>query len=184
MIAGWLVFFLGFRWFRFRRPETREKRRDRVSVIGIVLQGTGYATVWVLERPLFAPILPMPTWAEAVLAIVTVAIAAGSIWLVFSAVKTLGAQWAYLARVTEGHRLVTEGPYCWVRNPIYTGMFGMMLATGLAVSKWIAFPISIVVFGVGTYIRVNREEKLLRSEFGEQWDEYKRRVPAVLPGLL
>jgi hypothetical protein len=90
MIISWLVFFFGFRWFRFRRPATREKRRDRVSVIGIVLQGAGYATVWALERPQFAPILPMPTWAEAMLAIVTVAIAVGSICLVFSAVKTLG----------------------------------------------------------------------------------------------
>jgi protein-S-isoprenylcysteine O-methyltransferase Ste14 len=65
------------------------------------------------------------------------------------AVRTLGAQWAYVARVTEGHRLVTEGPYRWVRNPIYSGMLGMMLATGLAVSSWMAFPIAIVVFGVG-----------------------------------
>jgi hypothetical protein len=110
-----------------------------------------------------------------VLAIVTVGVAAGSIWLVFMAVRTLGAQWAYVARVTEGHRLITDGPYRWVRNPIYTGMLGMMLATGLAVSSWIAFPIAIVVFGVGTYIRVSREEKILHSEFGEQWDEYKRR---------
>jgi hypothetical protein len=79
MIISWLVFFFGFCWFGFRRPETREKRRDRVSVIDIGLQGAGYATVWALERPLFAPILAMPTWAEAVLAIVTVAIAAGLI---------------------------------------------------------------------------------------------------------
>lgn len=184
MLISWLVFFVGFRWFRFQRPKRREKRRDRVSVVGIVLQGAGYASVWIIERPLFAPIVPMPAWAEAVLAIITVFIAAGSIWLVFSAVRTLGAQWAYIARVTAGHRLVTEGPYRWVRNPIYTGMLGMMLATGLAVSNWIAFPIAIVVFGVGTYIRVSREEKLLHSEFGEQWDDYKRRVSAVLPGVL
>jgi protein-S-isoprenylcysteine O-methyltransferase Ste14 len=115
---------------------------------------------------------------------VTLTIAVGSIWLVFSAVQALGAQWAYVARVTEGHRLITEGPYGWVRNPIYAGMLGMMLATGLAVSNWIAFPIAITVFGVGTYIRVSREEKLLHSEFGAQWEEYKRRVPAVLPGVL
>ena len=150
MIVSWLIFFLGFRCFGFCRPKTLEKRRDRVSLIGILLQGAGYASVWIIERPLFAPILPMPTWAEAVLAIVTVSIAVGSIWLVFSAVRTIGAQWAYVARVTEGHRLVTEGPYRWVRNPIYTGMLGMMLTTGLVVSNWIAFPISIVVFGVGT----------------------------------
>ena len=183
MIISWLVFFVGFRWFRFRRPKTTEKRRDRVSLVGIVLQGTGYVIMWIIERPLFAPILPMPTWVEVVVAIITVLIAVGSIWLAFSAVQALGAQWAYVARVTEGHRLVTEGPYRWLRNPIYTAMLGMMLATGLAVSSWIAFPISIVVFAVGTYIRVSREEKLMHSEFGEQWDEYKRRVPAVLPGV-
>jgi protein-S-isoprenylcysteine O-methyltransferase Ste14 len=184
MIVSWLIFFFGFRWFQFRRPKTREKRRDRVSIIGIILQGAGFATVWIIQRPLFAPILPMPTWAEVVLAIVTMLIAAGSIWLVFSAVRTLGVQWAYVARITEGHRLITGGPYRWVRNPIYTGMLGMMLATGLAVSNWIAFPIAIVAFGAGTYIRVSREEKILHGEFGEQWDEYKRRVHAVLPGLL
>jgi protein-S-isoprenylcysteine O-methyltransferase Ste14 len=71
-----------------------------------------------------------------------------------------------------------------IGSEIYAGMRGMMLATGLVVRSWIAFPISIVVFGVGTYIRVSREEKLLCSEFGEQWDEYKRRVHAVLPGML
>ena len=53
MIISWLVFFVGFRWFRFRRPNTREKRRDRVSVIGILLQGAGYAIIWVIERRLF-----------------------------------------------------------------------------------------------------------------------------------
>ena len=50
MIISWLVFFVGFGWFRFRRPNTREKRRDRVSVIGILLQGAGYAIIWVIER--------------------------------------------------------------------------------------------------------------------------------------
>jgi protein-S-isoprenylcysteine O-methyltransferase Ste14 len=183
MILSWLLFFGGFLWFRMRRPKMAEKRRDRVSVIGIVLQGAGYAGVWIIERPLFSPILPMPTWAEVVVAIITIFIAVGSIGLALLAVRALGAQWAYVARVTEGHRLITEGPYRWVRNPIYAAMLGMMLAMGLAVSNWMAFPISIVVFGVGTYIRVSREEKLLHSEFGEQWDEYKRRVPAVLPGI-
>ena len=98
-----------------------------------------------------------------------------------SAVRTLGKQWAIAARLVEGHKLITEGPYGWVRNPIYTGM--LLLATGLAVSRWIALPAAIALFGMGTVIRVRSEEKLLREAFGEEFEQYTRRVPAVLPGI-
>jgi len=107
----------------------------------------------------------------------------GSVWFVSTAIRTLGKQWSLAARVLEGHKLVTEGPYRIVRNPIYTGMFGMLLATGLAISHWIALLIAIVVFAVGTVIRVQSEEKLLREVFGAEFEAYKHRVPAVLPFL-
>ena len=98
-----------------------------------------------------------------------------------AAVKTLGKQWSLAARVVEDHKLVTEGPYKFVRNPIYTGMLGMLLATGLAVSHWIGLLAGLIVFALGTLIRVRSEEKLLRETFGTQWDEYSRRVSAVVP---
>jgi protein-S-isoprenylcysteine O-methyltransferase Ste14 len=85
--------------------------------------------------------------------------------------------------VLEGHKLVTEGPYRIVRNPIYTGMFGMLLATGLAISHWIGLLLAIVVFAVGTVIRVQSEEKLLREAFGAEFEAYAQRVPAVIPFL-
>jgi protein-S-isoprenylcysteine O-methyltransferase Ste14 len=120
---------------------------------------------------------------EIAVGVFTVVVAAGSVWLVMCAVRTLGQQWALAARLVEGHNLITEGPYSWVRNPIYTGMFGMLLATGLAVSRWIVLPAAIVLFAIGTVIRVRSEEKLLREAFGPQFEEYTRRVPAVLPGI-
>jgi protein-S-isoprenylcysteine O-methyltransferase Ste14 len=70
-----------------------------------------------------------------------------------------------------------------VRNPIYTGMLGMMVATGLAVTQWWALLVAIVVFLAGTYIRVRIEERLLRGQFGSAFDDYTRRVPAVIPGI-
>ena len=103
--------------------------------------------------------------------------------MVISAVKTLGKQWAIAARVVEDHQLITEGPYSIVRNPIYSGMFGSLIATGLAVSKWYALPIAIAVFWYGTHIRVKIEEKLLRETFGSTFEEYARRVPALIPKL-
>ena len=59
----------------------------------------------------------------------------------------------------------------------------MLLATSLAISHWIALPIAIVVFAIGTWIRVHSEEKLLREAFGAEFEEYARKVPAVVPYL-
>jgi protein-S-isoprenylcysteine O-methyltransferase Ste14 len=62
-------------------------------------------------------------------------------------------------------------------------MFGMLIATGLILSQWAALVIGIAIFLVGTLIRVRSEERLLRDTFGGEFDAYKRRVPALIPGL-
>jgi protein-S-isoprenylcysteine O-methyltransferase Ste14 len=182
VMASWLVFAGIF--LTHRRPAAAKTvRRDRRSTIGIALQGVGFFFVWLLQRPKFGPIVPMPRPVEIVIAALTIGLAAASVWLVSTAVRTLGKQWAYSARVIEGHTLVTDGPYRRVRNPIYSGMLGMLVATGLAISHWIGLVPAIVVFAIGTAIRVRVEETLLRETFGAAFDRYAERVPAVVPRL-
>ena len=122
---------------------------------------------------------------NAAFAIVAVFFASFGAFLVISSVRTLGKQWSLTARITEGHRLVTSGPYSLVRNPIYTGMWGLQLGTCMAYSSWwLGYKmtaITAVIYYVGTAIRVRREERLLRAEFGSEFDEYARRVPALIP---
>ncbi len=62
-------------------------------------------------------------------------------------------------------------------------MFGMLIATGLAMEHWFALMVAIVLFMIGLVIRVRSEEKLLRAAFGSQFEDYAKRVPAVLPGI-
>ena len=102
--------------------------------MGIALQGVGYAVIWILRRPLFTPIVSAGKFVEIALAVLTMTLAIGSVRFCSAAVRTLGKQWSITARVLEGHKLVTEGPYSIVPNPIYAGMFGMLLTTGLAIS--------------------------------------------------
>ncbi len=184
VIVCWFLFALVFLWRR-RVARQREIRRDWTAMLGMMIQSVGYFIVWAptMRRPLSSPLLMLPKPAEFGLAVLTVAIALGSVWLVHAAVRALGKQWAVAARLVEGHRLITEGPYRLVRNPIYTGMFGMLVATGLAMSRWPALLAAIVVFATGTYLRVRVEERLLRGQFGAEFDEYVRHVPAVIPGI-
>lgn len=182
VMLSWLVFAAVFALFlRKKAPSAPDRKRARTSIVGIATQGVGYAVVWTLRRPPFTPIVSSNKIVEVALAVLTMVLAIGSVWFISAAVRTLGKQWSLAARVLEGHKLITAGPYSVVRNPIYTGMFGMLLATGLAISHWIGLSIAIVVFAIGTAIRVRSEEKLLREAFGQEFEAYARKVPAVVP---
>jgi protein-S-isoprenylcysteine O-methyltransferase Ste14 len=178
--------FAGIFLFRKKPPSPPDQKRERGSLIGVALQGMSYGIVWGVRREAFTPIVsgsetrkPVAT-AASVLAILA---AIGSVWLITNAVKTLGKEWSVTARLVEGHKLATSGPYAYVRHPIYTGMLGMLVATGLAISHWAALLVALVIFFVGTIIRVRSEEKLLREAFGQEFENYARRVPAIVPGL-
>jgi protein-S-isoprenylcysteine O-methyltransferase Ste14 len=178
----WFV-FAGIFIFRKTPPAGPDKKKDSGSIPGVVLQGLSYAIVWTIRRSAFSPIVSANSWAGMLAGMVAIAAAVGSVFLIVSAVNTLGKEWSITARTVEDHKLATEGPYAHVRHPIYTGMLGMLIATGLAVSHWMALVAAIVVFAIGTLIRVRIEERLLRETFGPRFEEYARRVPAVIPGI-
>jgi protein-S-isoprenylcysteine O-methyltransferase Ste14 len=182
VMCAWFAFVLVF--LLRKKPESApDRQRDRGSITGVVLQGLSYGVVWSIHRHFFSPIVSSGRAVEIALAVVTVAIAFGSVFIVMTAVKALGKEWSITARLVEGHELATRGPYRFVRHPIYTGMFGMLVATGLAISHLTVLVAAILVFMVGTVIRVRIEERLLRAEFGPEFEHYARRVPAMLPGV-
>ncbi len=182
VVASWFAF--GILFFARKKPSRApESKRDRASILGIVLQGASFGIVWSVRRHAFSAIAPLSKPLEIALAVFTILVGIGSVWFVSLAIRTLGKEWSLTARLIEGHKLITEGPYRLVRNPIYTGMCGLLLATGLAVSHWVGLLIAIVVYALGTVVRVQSEEKLLRGAFGAEFDSYARRVAAVIPFL-
>ncbi len=180
VFLSWLAFAFVF-ILKAKGPRPKESRRESASIAGIVLQGLAFALAWGVQRRTFSPMTPDHPALGAALAGLDVALAVGSMWLTIAAARVLGREWSFRARLLEGHRLVTEGPYALVRHPIYTGMLGMLLATALAFAHWIVLVPALILYGAGTVIRVRSEEKLLRAAFGQTFEEYARRVPAVIP---
>ncbi len=183
--AAWCVFALIFLLRKKPPAGGPPAKRDPAARWGIMLQAVSYAMVWYSRARRFGsrPILDLPLSGEIAIALITMAIASGSVWLLLTAVRTLGRQWAVQAQVIEGHRLIVEGPYRWIRNPIYTGMLGMLIATGLAFATWPMLLGAVLIHLLGFTIRVRAEEKLLLAQFGREFEQYKRRVPVLLPRL-
>ena len=99
--------------------------------------------------------------------------------------RTLGEMYrpssAFGAPLTAGHRLVTHGPFAWVRHPMYLGLQVAALGGLLLFRTW---TMSFVALNfLALIIRAKREEQSLALEFGEQWQAYMRRVPAWIPRL-
>jgi len=181
----WFVFAAVF-LLRKKPPSPPDQKRDRGSIVGLALQGLSFGLVWGVRRGPLTPIIAGNKTRD-LLAVgastLAIAVAIFSVWLITNAVKTLGKEWSLTARLVEGHKLATTGPYAYVRHPIYTGMLGMLVATGLAVSHWMSLLVALLIYFIGTIIRVRSEEKLLRGAFGEQFKNYAQRVPAIVPGL-
>jgi protein-S-isoprenylcysteine O-methyltransferase Ste14 len=88
----------------------------------------------------------------------------------------------------EAPKLVSAGPYAYVRNPLYLGNFvtaaGFALAftgknSGAARAALVAGALGAMI---GVYsIIVPHEERFLRQEFGEAFERYCERVPPIVP---
>lgn len=181
IILLWFV-FAGIFLLRKKPASTPDKTNMPRSWVGLILQSVGFAIVWMFRRtPVFSPILDSQYVLNLVLQIAAILTAAGSVGLVMSAIKELGKQWSLEARLIEDHKLITTGVYQMARHPIYTAMLGMLLATGLAFSHWIALIGALIIFFIGTRIRTIIEEALLRDAFGQEFTDWEAKVPGLIP---
>ncbi len=73
MMLSWFAFVIVF-LVRHKPPAAPESKRERASIVGIVLQGAGYAFVWSIRRAWFSPIISVSNSLEIALAILTIAL--------------------------------------------------------------------------------------------------------------
>lgn len=174
LFAGWLVWSLAFVRPSRQAADRTEVAKARSSRWGIGLVMLGFALVWAYVRPAG---FHKPAWSL----IVSMLLAPPSVALAWWATRHLGKQWRYQAALRADHELIQTGPYTVIRHPIYTSMLGMVLVTGFCWTWWPLFVAAVVVFLLGTEIRVRAEDRLLAERFGELFAAYRKRVPAYVP---
>jgi protein-S-isoprenylcysteine O-methyltransferase Ste14 len=97
-------------------------------------------------------------------------------------VYVLGNRFSGLVAIQPGHTLVTDGIYRVIRNPSYLGMLLNSLGWGLAFRSWIGVILTAATL-VPLVARINAEERLLRSQFGEEYDAYRARTSRLIPRI-
>lgn len=125
-------------------------------------------------------------WAQVDLPVfwrwVGVALIAAAVPFTIWTLKTIGKNITQTVGIRDNHELVTEGPYRWIRHPLYT--FGSLIFIGfsLILSSWLTGILALIGF-VMLMVRLPQEEANLIDHFGQAYIDYKATTGALLPRL-
>jgi len=120
----------------------------------------------------------LPEWARWLGVIIGTLCVFGIYWLFSS----IGSGITPTSATRKQHKLVTSGPYRWVRHPLYTVGSSMFVAFGMMADNWFIAGLGILTF-ILMAIRTPKEEANLIEKFGDEYREYMKRTGRFLPKL-
>src|SRR5688572_21803713 len=186
--AGWafMALFFSFAlaivlWLAREDPELLAERMsspiqrgqplwDKVFVAVVLLLFVGWLILMALDAVRFG-YSEVPDWLQ-ILGAIGVLISFYIMFLTFR-------ENAYLAMVVKlqeerGQRVVSSGPYRYVRHPMYASMFVFFPATALLLGSWWGLLLCAVLLGLLVW-RIPLEERMLENGLAG-YDEYEGRV--------
>ena len=110
--------------------------------------------------------------------------------------RELGRLFTFELSIRDGHTLVTTGPYSIVRHPSYLGSFlflsGNVILLASKGSWFVESGLWDTVWGRGAacsavgcifsilvrlFLRIDEEDRMMRKEFGEEWEGWAKKTP-------
>jgi protein-S-isoprenylcysteine O-methyltransferase Ste14 len=124
-------------------------------------------------------VIPLPEWARwtgAALSILCLPV----IWWVQ---RSLGSNFSTTLHVRQEHTLVTQGPYRWVRHPMYTVLFAWIAGFTLLTANWFIGGVPLAAFLAIVATRIRNEEAVMVEKFGDEYKQYMQQTGRFLPKL-
>jgi protein-S-isoprenylcysteine O-methyltransferase Ste14 len=111
------------------------------------------------------------------------ALIAGGVALRLWAMLTLDRFFTFVVRISDDHRVVTDGPYRIIRHPGYAGALLALAGFGVALANWLSVLILVALPAAAFAVRIRVEETALVSALGQEYREYARRTSGLIPGV-
>ncbi|MGJ0505384.1 MAG: methyltransferase family protein [Methylocystis sp.] len=158
-------------------PGLREDRGNRWVIAAFLIIGllAAYLPAWADRENVWRLDGDAVRWLGVAL------LAAGGVLRLWP-VAVLGRRFSGLVAIQPGHELVTTGIYSRIRHPSYLGLLISALGWGLAFNT--AVGLFLALANIPPLVaRMNAEERLLSSEFGGAYEEYRAQTARLIPGV-
>lgn len=124
-------------------------------------------------------VIHLPLW----LRIVSAGLALGCIPLFIWIFRSLGKNVTVTVRPGDAPTLVQEGPYRFVRHPLYATMLVLIGSLGAVAQNWVLLLFFAAGWIIFRYLVVPVEEAHLEEVFGEAYRAYRESTGAMFPRL-
>ena len=175
VLIAWAAFELLFR-SPGEASSLRQAASDRLSTPLLVAGYAVAAVLPVLLRPVGFGRVDDAAWAG-------VALAAGGLGLRAWGMRTLGDAYSRTLRTTDRQRLVTAGPYRWIRHPGYLGSVAVWSGAALAFHSWLAALVVVLLMLFAYGWRIRAEELMLAERFGDDYRSYAAGTARLIPRI-
>lgn len=174
-----------FRWSRSPRPSMAQTVKLNISGGERIVLVSIFLGIWIL------PLVYIATdWLESFdyrlsdgVSLIGLVFFFAGLWIRFRSQKDLDQNWSPSLVIWQGHELVTDGIYRWIRHPLYSSLWVWGISQPFLLQNWIAGWIGIVAVGLVHIIRLPREEEMLEDHFGEAYRQYRSRTGGIFPKL-
>jgi protein-S-isoprenylcysteine O-methyltransferase Ste14 len=123
--------------------------------------------------------LPLPGWLRWLGA----GIGLAALPLLYWVFSSIGSNISETALTKEKHRLVTNGPFHWVRHPLYFVATVILTSMGILAANWFMLATAcLALLGITAFI-IPKEEAQLVRKFGPEYQDYMHRTGRFLPRL-
>lgn len=89
----------------------------------------------------------------------------------------------YLQKAAQEKRIAVNGPYKYIRHPIYASIYILSTGLGLLFFAWLWF-IVMITFIPLWYMECREEEKEMIKMHGQEYIDYRKRTGMFLPGIM
>ena len=85
--------------------------------------------------------------------------------------------------IKKNKALATDGPYHFVRHPLYVGNITLGFGFALASSLWCSLPLLILILLIFYPQAIHREDENLHRRFKRDWEQWSKETPALIPRI-
>ena len=156
----------------------RKTLPDRV-LLGLAGMGMLTPLVYVFSSVLDFADYALPTW----LGYVGIVLFSLAICLLWCSHAKLGRNWTPTPGIRNDHSLVTDGVYKYIRHPMYAAHWLWAIAQVFMLHNWIAGYSFLIAIVPHYFMRVNEEEQMMLSQFGEEYRAYMEKTRRLIPRL-